>query len=59
MAFQSLFQKICHCKGYHSAGIFGLVMYLAGVISIFLYKYILPVETMTEAKTEVVKENAD
>ncbi len=27
-----------------TAGIFGLVMYLAGVISIFLYKYILPVD---------------
>ena len=27
-----------------TAGIFGLVMYLAGVISIFLYRYILPVD---------------
>jgi predicted Na+-dependent transporter len=27
-----------------TAGIFGLVMYLAGVISIYLYKYILPVD---------------
>jgi ACR3 family arsenite efflux pump ArsB len=26
------------------AGIFGLVMYFAGVISIYLYKYILPVD---------------
>ncbi len=42
-----------------TAGIFGLVMYLAGVISIFLYQYILPVKARIEAKTEVVKENTD
>jgi predicted Na+-dependent transporter len=30
-----------------TAGIFGLVMYLAGVISIFLYQYILPVPAKT------------
>jgi len=34
-----------------TAGIFGLVMYLAGVISIFLYKYILPVQAKTEMLT--------
>lgn len=34
-----------------TAGIFGLVMYLAGVISIFLYQYILPVQTKTEMLT--------
>ncbi len=31
-----------------TAGIFGLVMYLAGVISIFLYKYILPVDIKSD-----------
>ena len=36
-----------------TAGIFGLVMYVAGVISIFLYKYILPVQT----KPEMLQEN--
>jgi BASS family bile acid:Na+ symporter len=41
-----------------TAGIFGLVMYLAGVISIFLYKYILPV-TVSETKIEVVKKNTN
>jgi BASS family bile acid:Na+ symporter len=28
-----------------TAGIFGLVMYVSGIISIYLYQYILPVET--------------
>lgn len=28
-----------------TAGIFGLVMYVSGIISIYLYRYILPVET--------------
>jgi predicted Na+-dependent transporter len=28
-----------------TAGMFGLVMYVAGIISIYLYQYILPVET--------------
>jgi len=42
-----------------TAGIFGLVMYLAGVISIFLYKYILPVKEKTVAKTEMSLENPD
>ncbi len=31
-----------------TSGLFGLVMYLAGVISIFLYKYILPIEAVEE-----------
>ena len=38
-----------------TAGIFGLVMYVAGVISIFLYKYILPVP----AKSEIFPENTN
>ncbi|MCP4722921.1 MAG: hypothetical protein GY860_26000 [Desulfobacteraceae bacterium] len=40
-----------------TAGIFGLVMYLAGVISIYLYRYILPIETKMEAKIEMPNEN--
>ena len=44
-----------------TAGIFGLMMYLAGVISIFLYKYILPVKAKAddraETKTEAEKES--
>ncbi|MBU0970242.1 MAG: bile acid:sodium symporter family protein [Proteobacteria bacterium] len=33
-----------------TAGIFGLVMYVAGIISIYLYRYILPVAEKTEVR---------
>ncbi|MBU2513428.1 bile acid:sodium symporter family protein [bacterium] len=37
-----------------TSGIFGLIMYLAGIISIFSYKYLLPVGEQVEGVEEVV-----